>query len=122
MHLYDPERPQVAPHHGIPAILVDGSAVPQISVMPQEDGKMLLSCMLRNYDYNTRESYNYSYHTVEVTPDMLPGFFNAYGDNPEQTLLEYFGWRPQGIKPMRTKPAPAHTRKADTNAYVNSLI
>jgi hypothetical protein len=122
MPLYDPERPQVAPHHGIPAILVDGSAVPQISVMPQEDGKMLLSCMLWNYDYNTRESYNYSYHTVEVTPDMLPGFFNAYGDNPEQTLLDYFGWKPQGHKPMRTQRNTAPKRHAKASDYVNSLI
>jgi hypothetical protein len=118
MHLYSPERPEASPSN--PALLVDGSAVPQITVMPQADGKMLLSCMLRNY--NTNESFNYSYHVVELEPAWLPTFFMDYASDPEATIKRHFGWEPQGARPMRTKPNAARATVADAQRYVDSLL
>lgn len=120
MHLYAPERPYTGGNAGFPALLIDGSAVPQITVMPQPDGKMLLSCMLHNY--STGEGYNYTYHYVEVDAHALPEFFTNYALDPELTIKTVFDWTPQSVKPMRTKPAPQRRAAADAADYVNSLI
>jgi hypothetical protein len=93
-----------------PALLLDKSAVPAITVMPQVNGFVELSVHLRNY--NTNENYSYSYHSTSIPTNELIFFFYDYAIQPEETLLKYFSWKAQSTSSKRllsvptTKPNP----------------
>ena len=92
MHLFAKERPEISP--GQKALLLDGSAIPHITVTPLESGLFQLSTHLRNYSVNER---SYSYYTIEIDAIELGSFFGEYCRDPETTLWAYFNWRAQTI-------------------------
>lgn len=93
MHLFSAERPEASP--GRKALLIDGSAIPALTIMPTIGNKVEISAHLRNYD--SGESYAYSYHSIEVEMIELEGLFNWYYTDPEATLEHYFNWKPQAM-------------------------
>ena len=82
MHLYSSERPQITTDR--PALLLDGSAVPHLSVMPEPSGLMAISVYLRNY--SSGESYSYSLHQTRRLSAELGQFFWDYYNDPESDI------------------------------------
>jgi hypothetical protein len=83
--------------------------------MPQEDGTVMLSVMLSNYDGNN----SYSYHHCELAACDLGDFFLSYRIDPEQELERSFDWRPQA----RAKAMPNNKREVrEAQQYVESLL
>lgn len=95
MHLYSTDRPEVTTNRK--ALLLDGSAVPRVSVFPIEDGRVELLVFLR--EYNSGESYSYSAHTALMLCSDLDKFFFNYCRDPELVLEHYFHWKAQAPKP-----------------------
>lgn len=110
MNLFATERPIIA---GRPALLVDGSAVPQVNVMPQSTGYVRLSVMLATYDAHS----SYAWRHKDIEPFGLLQFFSWYREDPEATLLEYFDWQPQN----QASPTPKATPEV-VSAYASNLL
>lgn len=94
MHLFSPSRPRLP--NGRPALLLEGSAVPVVSVVPRESGSLDqidLVLYLRNFDESAERAYSYRNKTIETL--QLYAFFADYIANPEATLLRYFDWKDQ---------------------------
>jgi len=100
MKLFDAARPEASP--GTKALLLEGSAVPHISVLPREDGTYDLSVHLRNYDANER---SYSFHTTWIKDPTY--FFDLYRNDPEAALLLVFGWTAKQPPTVRARAAVA---------------
>ena len=116
MHLFDPLRPQASPNQ--PALLLDGSAVPNITTMPLANGKVRLSALLRNYDTHG----GYSYRHVEVDPWHIPELFITFVEHPEEMLKRYFDWTPQVPSKASPPSAPKAALAAEIADYVNELL
>lgn len=91
MNFFSPERAETSP--GNKAILLDGSALPIATVYPISEANIRLSMMLRNYKGGG--TFTYSQHSINLLPTELSAFFTHYIEDPEDTLLKYFGWKPQ---------------------------
>ena len=123
MHLFAPERPEASP--GRKALLIDGSAVPQVMVFPAEEPEypnyafVNLAVMLRNY--HDGGGFSYSWREKVIRPVELGPFFILYENDPEKTLELYFGWKPQAV--VNAKPKAQPSREAiDAQNYVESLL
>ena len=114
MHLYATERPEASP--GRKALLIDGSAVPQIMAMPLENGHVQLTVMLR--EHLSGELYSYAQHHVELTTNSLEIFFENYLEDPELTLAHWFNWAPQPAAVHK----PSAREKLEAQNYVESLL
>lgn len=102
MHLFAPERPEIAP--GAKAILTDGSAIPRVIVVPHREDTYRLLVMLHKYDKHG----GYTYFHADVTTIGISNFFASYMEDPEETLERYFGWTPHhSFAPGGTKPVAA---------------
>lgn len=93
MNFFAPERPESSP--GIKALLVDGSALPVVTVRVMDPERVQLLVMLRNYAAGS--SFTYSYHYIDLKPTETSSFFASYIDDPEGTLERYCGWKPQAV-------------------------
>lgn len=93
MNLFASERPYAASDRK--ALLGHISIVPQIYVFPNEEdeGRVLLTVFLPVED-NT-----YAPHQCDLYLMSLPEFFQKYRDDPEDTLRDYFAWKPAERKP-----------------------
>jgi hypothetical protein len=91
MHFFALERPEASPQNK--AWLLDGSALPVITVRVQGPEAVQLLLMLRNY--NAGSNFTYSYHYINLKPTELNAFFTSYIDDPEGTIERYAGWKPQ---------------------------
>lgn len=108
MNLTSTERPRI-PGTDTPALRLEGSAVPQITVMPVTEDTVRLSAWLRNFDSaNTRE---YSERQAIVHIGELANFFADYFALPEATLAMFFRWKDQKaawaaspVKPVAAAP------------------
>ena len=113
MHMFDPARPRTA--HGMPQLLIEGSAVPHVIAAPQANGWISFSVMLRNYSDDKNRSYGYRF--ARLPPQALATFFEDYMTDPEGALKTYFLWQAQpefGIaKRMPTSIRPEPDLAAD---------
>ena len=91
MHFFAPERPEASPGHK--AILLDGSALPIVTVRVTEPEKVQLLLMLRNYAAGS--NFTYSYHYIDLRPTEMSAFFTSYIEDPEGTIERHTGWKPQ---------------------------
>lgn len=112
MNLFSTERPTFT--NGVKKLLLDGSIVPSIMIIPKDNGKFHLSVMLRNRD--TNESFSYSWHHTELWCHELEKFFVDYREDPEAVLLDHFEWldqRPTRKTKTQAKPQPYHNSDTD---------
>jgi hypothetical protein len=118
MHLFASERPEASP--GRKALLLDGSAVPQVMVFPSEKADTItLTIFLRSY--NESSGFSYSQFTVDITTNGLLKFMCSYRDDPESTLEGYFGWKPQVV--VQSKPkSPNFADTAEAKRWVEDLL
>lgn len=116
MYLYSNERPNIV--NGRKALLIDGSAVPSVSVMPLPSGLMQLTVSLR--EYASGELYSYAQHHVEITIGSLEIFFENYLEDPERTLAHFFKWTPQSPR-YHAKPTIT-PEQLSAQAYADSLL
>jgi hypothetical protein len=113
MHLFAPERPEASPNRK--AILLDGSAIPPILVIPQANGTIRAQVMLRCYDTHG----GYRWHHIDVSHDELSVILCLFVRDPERVLKDYFGWTAQEpTKPM----AAVKPRQTETTSYVDDLL
>ena len=98
MHLFSPLRPEASP--GVKALLGDGSAVPNPTIVLNDDGSCDIVINLRNYEDHSNRSYGQFRLTINLC-DIEP-ILESYLDDPEDTLLRCFGWKPQTITKSTT--------------------
>ena len=91
MHFFAPERPEASPT--IKAWLLDGSALPVVTIRVKDPDTVQLLIMLRNYTAGSNFTYSYSY--LDLRPAELNTFFASYIDDPEGTIERHTGWKPQ---------------------------
>lgn len=111
MHLFDNDRPKLS--SGIPVLLLDGSHVPSLLLMPEPDGMVKVSVMLRHSD----EHGGYTWHVAKFPAQDIGELLVHYAENPEQVLKDYFDWtdrRP--FRPNVRIPLPKATAHADAAA------
>lgn len=118
MNLYSPDRPEVTTNRK--ALLLDGSAVPRVSVFPIEDGRVELMVFLR--EHTSGENYSYSAHTILMLCSDLDKFFFNYSRDPELVLEHYFHWKAQLPTPRSTPSrAPEAVVKAQIQEYLDLI-
>ena len=110
MHLTDPLRPVLASGH--PALLIDGSAVPRLSVLPVDDLRTELVVMLRAPE--AAHGYTYSQHRCLCDTAAIGALLQAYFLDPEAALEAMFGWKPQEL--FSQAPAPVRRRAMSDEA------
>ena len=123
MQLFDPRRPEASP--GRKALLIDGSAVPLISVFPVDNTNnsgpitVELSVMVREYDSGELYSYTRKSHFIAI--QHVATILLWYYDNPEAVLDNCFGWKPQvPSENMRAKREPlAPEERQQLQAYLD---
>lgn len=98
MHLFDKDRPEASP--GVKALLGDGSAVPNPTIVLNDDGSCDIVVNLRNYEYRSNRSYSQFRLTIKLG-DIEP-ILECYLYDPEDILLRCFGWKPQAISKSTT--------------------
>lgn len=120
MNIFAPERPEASP--GRKALLLDGSAVPQLSVFPGDVADtVVVSVMVR--DYTSGELYSYTQKQIAFAIDFLPRFVRTYAYDPETTLETYFGWRAQTPAAAKTRVAEEKaTARREVQQYINDLL
>lgn len=117
MHLYSTDRPEASP--GRKALLLDGSAVPQVMIYPLDDhNRVMLSIMLREYEQGS--GYSYKYYFLDMAGDDLEAFFLEYKADPEHTLELYFSWIPRVI--IKPKLEEISSEALNAQRYVNDLL
>lgn len=118
MELFSPDRPKLG--NGLPVLLLDGSAVPMLTVMPNEDGNTAhVSVMLRNP--STNESFSYRYYETDIELAKLGMLFVNYKADPELTIEYYFGWKPQLRKEVLRHSKPDR-KPAVVSAQVQDMM
>jgi len=111
--MFAPERPECAP--GQKALLLNGGAVPNVMIVPLENGLVRLQVMLNNYDAHG----GYSWRHVDLEPEQIGYFFIRYTSDPEFWLKFYFNWQPQ----PRTRAMVIDNREVrEAQDYVNALL
>lgn len=101
MRLSDPLRPTLP--SGQQALLIDGSAVPRLSIFPEDETMVEVVVMLRAYDAS--HSFTYDVYRHKCARTDLGALLHAYYLDPEMTLEAVFGWKPQPIVPA-TRATP----------------
>ena len=91
MHFFAPERPEASP--AVKAWLLDGSALPVVTIQVKDPETVTLLVMLRNYAAGS--SFTYKYHYIELKPTEVSAFFTSYIEDPEGTIEAHTGWKPQ---------------------------
>ena len=100
MQLFSPDRPEASP--GTKALLLDGSAVPSITLAPEGDDTFGVIVNLRNYAASGR---SYSQRSITLSGSVLLTFLKDFVNDPEATLEQYYDWMPQATEQMRQRPA-----------------
>lgn len=113
MQLYDPSRPEASP--GRPALLIDGSPVPNIHVLPLfGKSDFLLTVWLRVGNM----TYAPTYRTALNGEELLQ-ILNDYRESPEDALQTYFGWKARSPTSFRkivpSRPFSELTKLADAD-------
>jgi hypothetical protein len=122
VRFFDPDRPKQP--SGVPALRLDGAALPTISVLPVAEGQVRLSVWLRELDSGHPNSFS-GKHIILPT-NQLRDFFDCYTMDPEETLAAYFGWEDrkpwQDRKPtVKPSPRPAPALSAELTAAAQAF-
>jgi len=106
MQLTDPLRPAFI--SGRPKLLLDGSAVPHLSIMPRTLTEVEIIVLLRDAD--AQHSFTYGQYTHVCAVSQVEPILQAYYLDPEALLRALFLWEPKRVAaPVR---APAPVRRA----------
>jgi hypothetical protein len=116
MNLTSAERTCI-PGTETPALCLEGSAVPRISVMPLTENSVRLSVWLRDFASPNTRSYEERRATLHVND--LAGFFADYFTMPEATLAAFFGWKDQKAGRVNTQGKPVAAAPNELADFLN---